>query len=173
MTGLRLVTASVEATRALGRRLGDLLAAGDVVLLHGDLGAGKTTLSQGIVAAGRPGVAVQSPTFTLINEYPPTANQPALFHVDLYRLDGPDDLETIGLDDLLATGAGVVLIEWPERLGEDLPEDYLLVQIEPAGPDTRQIEFRAVPENGRHGRIIEALVAASFRCGNGDGLPSA
>lgn len=158
MTGLRLLTSSVEETQALGRRLGDLLGAGDVVLLHGDLGAGKTTLSQGIVAAGRPGMAVQSPTFTLINEYPPTADRPALFHIDLYRLDGPDELESIGLDDLLATGAGVILIEWPERLGEDLPDDYLLVLIEPTGPDTRQIEFRAVPPEGRHRRIVDALI---------------
>ncbi len=157
MTGLRLLTNSVAETQALGRRLGALLEAGDVVLLHGDLGAGKTTLSQGIVAAGRPGIAVQSPTFTLINEYPATADRPALFHIDLYRLDGPDDLETIGLDDLLATGAGVTLIEWPERLGEDLPEDYLLVLIEPAGPDTRRIEFRASPPEGHHQRIVESL----------------
>lgn len=157
MTELRRLTSSVEETQALGRRLGDLVVAGDVVLLHGDLGAGKTTLSQGIVAAGRPGMAVQSPTFTLINEYPPTADRPALFHIDLYRLDGPDELESIGLDDLLATGAGVILIEWPERLGEDLPDDYLLVLIEPTGPDTRQIEFRAVPSDGRHQRIIDAM----------------
>ncbi len=158
MTELRRLTSSVEETQALGRRLGDLLGAGDVVLLHGDLGAGKTTLSQGIVAAGRPSIAVQSPTFTLINEYPPTADRPALFHTDLYRLDGPDDLESIGLNDLLATAAGVTLIEWPERLGEDLPDDYLLVLIEPAGPDTRQIEFRAVPPEGRHRRIVDALI---------------
>ncbi len=159
MTDLRVTTTSAEATQALGRRLGELLVAGDVVLLHGDLGAGKTTLSQGIVAAGRPDVAVQSPTFTLINEYPPTEDRPALFHIDLYRLDGPDDLETIGLDDLLATGTGLALIEWPERLGPDLPDDYLLIQIEPISPDARQITLRAAPSDGRHRRIVDALIA--------------
>ncbi len=159
MTDRRLTTISPEETRAVGRQLGNLLGAGDVVLLHGDLGAGKTTLSQGIVAAGRPDIAVQSPTFTLINEYPPTGDRPALFHIDLYRLDGPDDLDTIGLDDLLASAPGVTLIEWPERLGPDLPDDYLLIQIEPAGPDTREITLRAIPADGRHRRILDALIA--------------
>lgn len=157
MTHLRLTTTSPEETQALGHQLGALLRAGDIVLLHGDLGAGKTTLSQGIVAAGRPGIAAQSPTFTLINEYPPIADRPALFHIDLYRLDGPDDLETIGLDDLLTSEVGVTLIEWPERLGPDLPEDYLLIQIEPAGPDEREVSLRSTPPDGRHRRIIDGL----------------
>ena len=158
MNDLRLTTSSPEETQALGRRLGDLLMPGDIVLLHGDLGAGKTTLSQGIIAAGRPGIAVQSPTFTLINEYPKTVDRPALFHIDLYRLDGPDDLDTIGLDDLIATGQGVTVIEWPERLGPDLPDDYLLIQIEPAAPDEREIAFRAVPPDGRHCRLVDSLL---------------
>ena len=157
MSGVRLVTVSSEATQALGRRLGGLLAAGNALLLHGDLGAGKTTLAQGIVAAGRPDVAAQSPTFTLINEYEPTGDHPALFHLDLYRLDGPDDLDSIGFDDLLAAGEGAVLVEWPERLGADLPDDYLLVAITPDGPDRRAFDIRAVPAGGRHQRIVNAL----------------
>ena len=157
MTDLHLTTTSPERTQALGSRLGDLLRAGDIVLLHGDLGAGKTTLSQGIVAAGRPGVAAQSPTFTLVNEYPPIAGRPSLSHIDLYRLDGPDDLDSIGLDDLLTSGVGVTLIEWPERLGPDLPDDYLLIQIEPTGPHEREITLRATPPDGQHRRILDAL----------------
>ncbi len=157
MSGFRHVTGSAVATRSLGTRLGALLLAGDVVLLHGDLGAGKTTLAQGIIAADRPGVPVQSPTFTLVNEYPATADRPALHHLDLYRLDGPDDLDSIGFDDLVAAGDGIVLVEWPERLGPDLPGDYLLISIEPDGPDRRRIDLRATPADGRHARIVDGI----------------
>lgn len=157
MTGLRRITGSADETRAMGTRLGALLSTGDVVLLHGDLGAGKTTLAQGIIAADRPGVPVPSPTFTLVNEYPATADRPALHHLDLYRLDGPDDLDSIGFDDLIATGAGIVLVEWPERLGPALPGDYLLVSIEPDGPDRRRIDVRSVPTAGHHARIVDGL----------------
>lgn len=157
MTDVRLVSASAEETQALGRRIGDLLVSGDVLLLNGDLGAGKTTLAQGIIAAGRPGILAQSPTFTLINQYDATPERPALFHLDLYRLDTPDDLDTIGFDDLIATGEGVVLIEWPERLGADLLDDYLLVVITELGPDSRTFDIRAVPEGGRHSRIVDAV----------------
>lgn len=159
MTGIRIVSTSADETRHLGIRLGGLLAAGDVLLLHGDLGAGKTTLAQGIIAADRPGVAAQSPTFALVNEYAATADQSALHHLDLYRLDGPDDLGSIGFDDLIAAGEGVILVEWPERLGRDLPGDYLLVSIAPDGPDRRQIDVTAVPPIGRHARIVDGLRA--------------
>ena len=157
MTGVRRVTGSANETRALGTQLGALLLEGDVLLLHGDLGAGKTTLAQGIIATGRPGIPVQSPTFTLVNEYPATGDRPALHHLDLYRLDGPDDLDSIGFDDLVASGAAVVLVEWPERLGPDLPDEYLLVSIEPDGPDGRRIDIRSVPADGRHARLVDAI----------------
>lgn len=157
MTGVHLVTSSAEETQALGRRLGKLVAVGDILLLHGDLGAGKTTLARGLITAGRSGIAVQSPTFTLINQYGAIDDRPALYHLDLYRLNGPDDLDSIGLDDLIAAGDGVMLIEWPERLGADLPDDYLLVSIEPDGPNRRQIDVQAIPPDGRHARIAAGL----------------
>ncbi len=158
MSGGALTTGSAEATHELGRRLGGLLAAGDTLLLHGDLGAGKTTLSQGIIAALRPGMPSTSPTFTIINEYGPISpGQPILYHLDLYRLDGPDDLDSIGFDDLVGSGTGIVLVEWPERLGDVLPDDYLLVSIDSEGPDRRRVSLRAVPADGRHARIVTAL----------------
>jgi tRNA threonylcarbamoyladenosine biosynthesis protein TsaE len=151
-------TDSAEATARLGRRLAALLAAGDTLLLHGDLGAGKTTLAQGILAALRPGTPATSPTFTLINEYAAgNADQPPVHHLDLYRLDGPDDLDSIGFDDLVGAGTGILLVEWPERLGDDLPDDYLLVSIEAEGADQRRVTVRAMPGDGRHARIVSAL----------------
>ena len=158
MTDITLTTDSSEATRALGERLGLLLTPGDLLLLHGDLGAGKTALAQGIIAARRPGLAAQSPTFTLINPYPPTADDPTpLYHLDLYRLDGPDDLDSIGFDDLVAEAASILLVEWPERLGDDLPEDYLLVSLVERSPVSREIAIRAMPPEGRHARLVRAL----------------
>lgn len=151
---------SAEETRALGGRLGLALAAGDVVLLNGDLGAGKTTFAQGVVGAGRPGVAAASPTFTLVNTYGATAGGPPLAHLDLYRLDGPDDLDSIGFDDLIASGVSAVLVEWPERLGPDLPADYLVITIEPTGPDRRRLTVSAIPPDGRHARLIATLTGS-------------
>lgn len=135
------------AMRALGERIGAQLRAGDVVLLHGDLGAGKTTLAQGIAASlGVTGPA-QSPTFTLVVEHPATladGTAVTLYHLDLYRLDDPDQLEDIGWEEVIAPDAGVTVVEWPERAGEWLPERYTLVSIAHAGPDAREVAIRTV-----------------------------
>jgi tRNA threonylcarbamoyladenosine biosynthesis protein TsaE len=117
--------------------IGARLRAGDVVLLHGDLGAGKTTLTQGIAAGLGVRDHVQSPTFTLVSEHPGASL--TLYHVDLYRLSDPAELETFGFDDLLRPSDGVSVIEWPERAGEWLPEDYLAIELAVAGPDQRRI----------------------------------
>ena len=157
---ITITTDSAAATRALGGRLGQILMAGDLLLLHGDLGAGKTALAQGIIAARRPGMTAQSPTFTLINPYPSTEADPVpLYHLDLYRLDGPDDLDSIGFDDLVADAGAIILVEWPERLGADLPADYLLVSLTERDPESRSIHLRAVPADGRHARLIRTLAA--------------
>lgn len=152
----------VEATRRIGERLARALRPGDVLLLHGDLGAGKTALTQGI---GRGlGVAdrVQSPTFTLVNEYGADGRVPGithLYHLDLYRLGGPDDLESIAFDDYLAAADGVTVVEWPERAGRHLPDAYLLVGLEIL-PDGRRLTFEAIPAGGPARPILDALTAA-------------
>ncbi len=109
-----ITTHSAEETIAFGRTLAELLAPPKLVLLRGDLGAGKTTLVKGI-AAGFEAAAeedVTSPTFTLVHEYRgPRAN---LYHIDLYRVDTPRELETLGLDDLRAENS-ILLIEWGEK----------------------------------------------------------
>src|SRR6266567_6362537 len=109
-----ITTHSPEETMAFGRSLTELLAPPKLVLLHGDLGAGKTTLVKGIAAAFEAAAEedVTSPTFTLVHEYRgPHAN---LYHIDLYRIDTPRELETLGLDDLRSENS-VLLIEWGEK----------------------------------------------------------
>jgi tRNA threonylcarbamoyladenosine biosynthesis protein TsaE len=113
-----LVLADATATEALGRALAPLLRVGDVVALFGDLGAGKTSLARGALAAlGLDGEA-PSPTFAIVQPYAPPELSMPVAHVDLYRLDTPEDAEELGLDELLEDGA--LLVEWPERLGDAL-----------------------------------------------------
>ena len=130
-------TASEEETIALGERLARTLPAHGVVLLTGNLGAGKTTLAKGIVSGlkAAPADEVSSPTFTLIHEY----GNGRVYHVDLYRLEEPRELATLGLDELFEREA-MVLIEWGERLGRFLPAERTEIRIRAVGNDEREIE---------------------------------
>ena len=125
-----------QATEALGATLAARLKPGDVVGLKGDLGAGKTTLARAIVraAAGDPDLIVPSPTFTLVEVYD-TPRGP-IWHFDLYRLDSPDQVYELGWEEALAEG--VVLMEWPERLGPLLPQ-HLSVTLEVDGDGRRAL----------------------------------
>jgi tRNA threonylcarbamoyladenosine biosynthesis protein TsaE len=131
-----VVTESEEQTAAVGERLAGNLGPGDVVLLFGDLGAGKTAFVRGLARGlGASGDDVTSPTFTLVQEYP---GRIQLFHVDLYRLE-PAEVDDLGLDELVA-GDGVVAIEWAERWN-GRPDDVVEVGIEDLGEDTRRIRI--------------------------------
>jgi tRNA threonylcarbamoyladenosine biosynthesis protein TsaE len=132
-------TESEEETIALGEALARELPPHCVVLLAGDLGAGKTTLAKGILkglGAAQPD-EVSSPTFTLIHEY---AGGRA-FHIDLYRIDDPRELRTLPLDELLDRDA-VVLVEWGERFPHLWPPDRIEVRLTATGPGEREIRFR-------------------------------
>ncbi|MGH6913833.1 MAG: tRNA (adenosine(37)-N6)-threonylcarbamoyltransferase complex ATPase subunit type 1 TsaE [Geminicoccales bacterium] len=128
-------TASEEETSAAGERLAATLRPGDVVLLYGDLGAGKTAFVRGLARGlGASADEVSSPTFTLIQEYAGRAG--TLYHVDLYRLE-PREIDDLGLDELIS-GDGFVAIEWAERWA-GRPDDAWEVRIEDAGEDRRAI----------------------------------
>jgi tRNA threonylcarbamoyladenosine biosynthesis protein TsaE len=131
-------TSSPEETIGLGRELAALLAPPKLVLLRGDLGAGKTTLVKGIAEAFHAALAenVTSPTFTLIHEYRGPAA--TLYHIDLYRVDTQRELETLGLDDLMSENS-VLLIEWGEKFPRFERERDVEIALEPAGEDRRKI----------------------------------
>jgi len=135
---ISLVTRSERETEAAGRDLAKTLTPGTVLLLSGDLGAGKTAFVRGIAEGlGIEPAAVTSPTFTLVHEY--RGGHLPLVHVDLYRLK-PIEVDDLGLDELTA-GGGVVAIEWPDRLPRSF-EDAVRVTIEHGEGDERRIEIR-------------------------------
>lgn len=117
-----------EAMLGLGAALARVLRAGDVIALSGGLGAGKTTLARGLLAALGLEEEAPSPTFAIVQPYAPPEVSLAVAHVDLYRLDDPAETEELGLDEYLADGA--LLIEWPERMGNRMWRDALLLSIE-------------------------------------------
>ncbi len=139
LTAGKIVTTSAEETLAYGRRLAAGMRPPQLVFLSGDLGAGKTTLAKGIISglgAARE-EEVTSPTFTLVHEF---RGPVRVFHIDLYRIEGRADLQTLGLDDLFASPA-IVLVEWPERwsLATDWP--VLQVRLTALPDDTHSIEL--------------------------------
>ena len=136
---LSVFTHSPEETEDLGRRLGHDVRPGAVICLFGDLGSGKTKLTQGIARGlGVPETyVVTSPTFTLVNEYP--ASLP-LIHIDLFRISSPDELFDLGWEEYLR-GDDVVVIEWAERAGNHLPEERIEVRITITGENERRFDF--------------------------------
>ena len=145
-----LLLKTPAATRALGRRIGAALQAGDFVALTGELGAGKTLLVKAM-AEGAKAEAASSPTFALVNLY---RGPVPLQHLDLYRVSGPAELFSLGFDDLLAEPAATVC-EWAERAGGSLPADRLEIALAYAGPRSRKAQIRAT--GPRSARLSSAL----------------
>ncbi len=147
-TGISLNIASGDEMQALGEQLATQLVTGDVLLLHGDLGAGKTTLVQGIARGFQVEEAVQSPTFTLVAEHDgvtASGESIRLYHLDLYRLTDPFELESFGYETYLQPADGISLIEWPERADDWLPERFLLVRIDYAAGGGRSLTIEPIP----------------------------
>jgi tRNA threonylcarbamoyladenosine biosynthesis protein TsaE len=134
------ITHSAEETVAYGRSLAAALSPPLVVLLRGDLGAGKTTLVKGIAEGFEAARAedVTSPTFTLVHEY--RGPRATLYHIDLYRIDTPRDLETLGLDDLLAPNC-ILLVEWGEKFPRFERDQNVEITLERLGETERRIQW--------------------------------
>src|SRR5579871_23001 len=137
-------THSAEETTELGRQLAAELKPGTIVLLRGDLGAGKTTLVKGIAEGFNAARAedVTSPTFTLIHEY--RGPEVTLYHIDLYRIDTQRELDTLALDDLIDSG-NILLIEWGEKFQRFATERDVEIAIEHKGGDERSVSVEAKP----------------------------
>ena len=134
---MKFRTSSAEETIALGKKLGSFLKKGDVVALQGTLAAGKTTITKGIAQALGIEDTITSPTFCLISEY---QGKIPLYHFDVYRLQGADDFANLGAEDMIY-GDGVCLIEWSEKIMDELPKKTIIVKLAPTeeNPNARDI----------------------------------
>jgi len=156
---VNLCSTGPEETVRMGRAIGSILEAGDIVALIGDLGTGKTCLTSGIARGlGVPETYfITSPTFTLINEYP---GRIPLSHLDMYRLSGSADLDDMGIEEYFY-GNGVMVIEWAEKIGERLPEKALHVFLHHDGGDKRKIEISV--KFDKRAKLREVLDEGGFR----------
>jgi len=130
-----ILTRSPEETKDLGRKIGKLLEPRDILLLIGELGAGKTTLIQGLAEGVGVIDYITSPTFVLINEY---QGRIPFYHVDLYRLTEKIHIQDLGIEEYFA-GSGVTVVEWAERLGKLTPEKYVKIEIQRLSENERKI----------------------------------
>ena len=147
---LEFFSRSPEQTRRVGMRLGGLLHPGDVICLQGELGAGKTTLVQGLAQGWGSLDPVSSPTFVLVNVYR-RPDVERLFHLDAYRIDSPIEAEELDLDEMLAQGS--LVIEWPEKMESVLPEERLWILMDFVAEEHRQLLLKA------SGSRYDAIVA--------------
>ena len=131
-----IITNSTSETRELGAKLAEELKAGDVVLLEGELGAGKSELARGVAQGLGVQETVTSPSFTILNVY--ESGRLPLYHFDWYRLESSEELYELGMDEYLG-GDGIALVEWPARCPDAVPEDCLRIRIVTEGENTRRI----------------------------------
>ena len=141
---MRLALADADATARAGAELATHVVGGDAIALIGDLGAGKTTLVAGLVAALGGGAAA-SPTFSLVNEYP--GGRLRVWHVDLYRLERAAELPELGLDDVIGDPSGIVVIEWADKF-DVMPGDHLRIELVHSG-ETRELIVTGAGPRGR------------------------
>lgn len=137
----KITTFSLDETRSFGQKIGATVTGGTVIALTGDLGSGKTSFVQGLARGLEvpPDYYITSPTYTLINEYP---GRYRLFHVDLYRIESPFETEEIGLFDIMG-GDGITVIEWADRIEDELPAEHLHLKFKILNDETRKIFINA------------------------------
>jgi tRNA threonylcarbamoyladenosine biosynthesis protein TsaE len=145
---MEIISRSPEQTRRIGMRLGKLLKPGDVLCLSGDLGAGKTTLVQGIASGWGSSDQASSPTFVLVNVYRRSEGH-RMYHLDAYRLDGPVEAEDLDIDAMIE--AGPLVTEWAERIQQALPGNHLWVALKWVDDNQRDLIFTA---RGHHYELL-------------------
>lgn len=155
-----IISSSPEQTRRIGYVLGQHLTTGDIICLDGDLGAGKTTFSAGVGEGWGAEHALTSPTFVIVQQYERAADRQVLFHLDAYRLDTAEDVDSIGLFDILDAN-GAVLIEWPEKIKSWLPNDFLWITFALDDHDDlkRVLTFNA---HGTRAHLLQDTLQAHF-----------
>ena len=158
---LDFISHSPAQTVRVGQRLGELLQQGDLVLLLGEFGAGKTHFVKGIAQGLGSDDLVTSPSFVLMNEYRAgrERKQMPIYHADLYRIEMSAELEGIGLDDALS-GDGICIIEWAERAQDWLPLEHVAVHLRHLSETKRVLRF--VPCGARYETLVDALKRAAF-----------
>lgn len=142
---LTFTTKSEQETINLGEKIGRLLKKGDILAMQGTLAAGKTTITKGIAKGLEITDTITSPTFCLISEY---YGRLPLYHMDVYRLDGREDFINLGTDDMLY-GDGVSIIEWSEKIMDELPSSTIIIKLTPQDDGSRLIEI----ENWNNGEL--------------------
>jgi tRNA threonylcarbamoyladenosine biosynthesis protein TsaE len=150
-----LISSSADETRRLGEALGRLLEAGDTVLLSGELGAGKTVFVQGMASGLGYEGTVSSKSFVLLGQY---EGRIMLYHADLYRLDQPEQVDDLALEELILDGA--VAIEWPERAGGLVPAEHILIEFEIESAESRRLRLLG---NGERSRELVGAFAGAVR----------
>ena len=134
---LEFTTKTSEETIELGFKIGKKLKKGNIIAMQGTLAAGKTTITKGIAKALEITDTITSPTFCLISEY---YGKMPLYHMDVYRLEGSEDFENLGTEDMLY-GDGVCIIEWSEKIMDSLPKETIIINIQPQDDGSRKIQI--------------------------------
>ena len=153
---LKAESQSAQITQAIGGKLGRMLLPGDVLCLQGELGSGKTCLTQGIARGLGVTLPVTSPTFIIVNEYALPGRHHRLYHIDLYRVESAADARTTGLEEYLF-GHDICVVEWAERVREILPSERLWITLGHLGEARRELEF--VASGSRYENLIQSLAA--------------
>jgi len=157
---LEFVSRSADQTQRLGARLGALLQGGDVICLEGPLGAGKTTLAQGIGRGWGVERTLISPTFVLVREYKRAGDGVRLYHVDFYRIAGAAEATDLGVDEFLGDAHATCVIEWAERAQPLIPAEHLWVRLSMANSTRRSLCF--VAQGTRHTALLREFRRVAF-----------
>ncbi len=153
---IKIITKTPQELEYLGSRMAELIEPGDFIALDGDLGAGKTLMTQGMAKGLGVNEEIVSPTFTIIHEYE-TGRLP-LYHMDVYRLKQPEEMYDLGYEEYFY-GEGVTVVEWAQIIEPLLPEEYLAMEISVV-PEGRELYF--VPHGSRYERLIEELTGCDY-----------